>query len=301
LKFARSVTNQQLLILALLTVFWGLNWPIAKLGIHTLPPLWFRSLCVGGGTVILGLYAIVKNIDLRPESGSAGELVLLALTNMIVWYVLGILAISHLPSGRAAILGYTMPIWAALIGLAFYRERLHAIVWLGVFAALIATILLIAGEWRAMAGSPVAVLMMLGAALSWGWGTHLMRRSRLTMHTLSITFWMMVISSGVVFLVSYLLEGDRWIWPETAQWVPILYTSIFVMGLCNVAWFTLARSLPPVASGLSGMMIPVVGVFSSMPILGEVPQWRDVVALGLILVSLATVLLPHRMKAGSSI
>ena len=52
--------------------------------------------------------------------------------------------------------------------------------------------------------------------------------------------------------------------------------------------------LPPAASGLSVMMIPVVGVFSGMLMLGERPFWEDYVALALILLALSTVLLPSR-------
>jgi drug/metabolite transporter (DMT)-like permease len=40
------------------------------------------------------------------------------------------------------------------------------------------------------------------------------------------------------------------------------------------------------------MMIPALGVFSSMWLLGERPHWQDYVALALIVFSLATVLLP---------
>ena len=52
--------------------------------------------------------------------------------------------------------------------------------------------------------------------------------------------------------------------------------------------------LPPVASSLSVMMIPVLGVFSSVWFLGESPLWQDYVALVLILIAMAVVLLPNR-------
>jgi drug/metabolite transporter (DMT)-like permease len=42
------------------------------------------------------------------------------------------------------------------------------------------------------------------------------------------------------------------------------------------------------------MMIPVVGVFSSVLVLGEVPRWSDYAALVLVVGSLATVVLPSR-------
>jgi threonine/homoserine efflux transporter RhtA len=41
-------------------------------------------------------------------------------------------------------------------------------------------------------------------------------------------------------------------------------------------------------------MIPVVGVFSGMLVLGETPRWQDYVALFLVVGALATVLLPPK-------
>jgi len=56
----------------------------------------------------------------------------------------------------------------------------------------------------------------------------------------------------------------------------------------------LAKSLPPVVSSLSIMIIPVVGVMSGSLFLGEVPHWPDFVALVLILGAMAVILVPGR-------
>jgi drug/metabolite transporter (DMT)-like permease len=66
-------------------------------------------------------------------------------------------------------------------------------------------------------------------------------------------------------------------------------------------WLRLARRLPPAASGLSMMMIPALGVFSSLWLLGEQPRWQDDIALALIVFSLATVLLPSGAAAGQRV
>jgi drug/metabolite transporter (DMT)-like permease len=42
------------------------------------------------------------------------------------------------------------------------------------------------------------------------------------------------------------------------------------------------------------MMVPVIGVFSSALAFREMPQWPDYIALGLVVGSLATVMLPPR-------
>ena len=67
--------------------------------------------------------------------------------------------------------------------------------------------------------------------------------------------------------------------------------------LAHAAWFYLARSLPPVASTLSVMFIPVLGVFSGALWLGEVLHWQDWAAVVLMVVAIASVLWPARETA----
>ncbi len=62
--------------------------------------------------------------------------------------------VKFLSSGRAAILGYTMPIFTALIGFAFFGERASLRLWLGVVAALAGAALLLWREIGAITGSP---------------------------------------------------------------------------------------------------------------------------------------------------
>jgi len=202
--------------------------------------------------------------------------------------------VKMLPSGRAAILGYTMPVWAVLAGLAFFGERPLPRHWFGVTAALLGTLLLLSSEFTALAGSPLGTTLMLIAAAAWGFGTHLMRRHLIDLPIITLTFWMMALTVLVMLAFSIALELDQWRSPTAPEWFPLLYNIFFAVAFCHVVWSMLARKLPPAASGLSVMLIPVLGVFSGMWILGEQPHWQDYVALGLILFSLTTVLLPAR-------
>jgi len=295
------VTSRQLFFLASLTVIWGLNWPVLKLGASELAPLWFRLLCLIGGVLATLAFAGISRAPLAVPAGAWKKIFLLALPNMVLWYLLGTIAITLMPSGRAAILGYTMPVWAALIGIFVFHERPDGRTWAGVACALAGTALLIGGESVALWRHALGPVLMLAAAFAWGVGTHMMRRMRVDMDTFALTFWMMAMAMVIVGMVSAATEFDQWRMPRGMEWAPIAYNAVFVLGFCNVAWFSLARDLPPVASGLSGMLIPVVGVFSGMLLLGEQPQWRDDVALLLILVSLATVVMrPSRSAQATS-
>jgi len=293
-----ALSPKDLALLAVLTLLWGVNWPVMKAGVQDFAPLTFRTLCMGGGVVLLAVMARVQGHSLRVEREHWRELALLGLTNMVIWYVLSIWGVKLLSSGRAAILGYTMPVFTALIGWLFYRDRLNARTGLGVLAACVAVALLLGNELVTLTGRPLGTLLMLGAAIAWAVGTQWMRRRRLPGSVIVLTFWMMVMAFSVCTVIAFTVERDQWVRaPNAVEWGAILYNVFLVFGVSQLLWFRLASLLPPVASGLSVMLIPVVGLFSGMLLLGEVPTWHDYAALVCVLVAIATVLLPGRAKA----
>jgi len=77
----------------------------------------------------------------------------------------------------------------------------------------------------------------------------------------------------------------------------IAFNAVLVFGFAHAAWFYLARSLPPVASTLSVMLIPVLGVFSGALWLGEVLHWQDWAAVVLMVISICSVLWPAAAAA----
>jgi drug/metabolite transporter (DMT)-like permease len=289
-----KLSARDLLLLALLTIFWGVNWPVMKFGVAELPPLYFRSICIGGGLVVIWAWARAMRIDMSVPPGAWPTLVKLAVPNMIVWHLLAIIAIKLLPSGRAAILGYTMPVWAVIFGLVFFGEQPQRRHWVGVIAAFIGTMLLLSSEIAQLAGSPTGTLLMLTAAAAWGYGTHLYRRHLTDMSVIALTFWLLAITLVVMIVCSVVFEYPLWRAPTNAEWASIVYNMVAAIAFCHVVWSMLARNLPPAASGLSVMMIPVLGVFSGIWMLGEQPFWQDFAALALILVALGSVLLPAR-------
>jgi drug/metabolite transporter (DMT)-like permease len=102
------------------------------------------------------------------------------------------------------------------------------------------------------------------------------------------------LTAMVMTTLSITLEAPQWRVPSTATWFSIVFNAVLVFGFAHAAWFYLARSLPPVASTLSVMMIPVLGVFSGAAVLGEVLHWQDWTAMALMVVAIGSVLWPKR-------
>ncbi|MFT4102666.1 MAG: DMT family transporter [Burkholderiaceae bacterium] len=290
-----KLSGRDLSLLALLTLFWGLNWPVMKIGVRDFGPMSFRALSMVGGLLVLAAMIRAQRLPWRVARRDWAELLRLAVCNMTVWFVLAIYGIKLLASGKAAILGYTLPIWSAIWGIVFFGERPSRRLWIGLVAAAIGVALLLGEELSHMTGKPIGAACMLGAAAVWAFGTHLMNRRRLRVPITVITFWSLLISLVICGALAALLERDQWVrWPDAAEWGAVLYNAVLIFGFCQLIWFRLVGLLPPVASGLSVMLIPVVGLFSSMALLGETPGWQDYMALASILVAIATVLWPAR-------
>ncbi len=278
-------------MLIALTFFWGINWPILKLGVIDFPALTFRTSSMLGGLVILAIAVKSQGQSFVIERKFWPELVWITFTNMIVWYTCSIYAVKLLATGRAAILGYTLPIWTALFGLIIFKEKLNLRLSIGVGLACIAVALLLKDELSSMAGRPLGMLLMLAAAAFWGYGTHLMRRRKITTPLTVLMFWCLAITTVWCLAFVAVFERTQIIrWPNSTEWFAIIFNAFVVFGFCQLAWFKLTTVLTPTASALSVMFIPVLGVFSSQWVLGEQPKWADYAALTLIICAILIVL-----------
>lgn len=295
-----ALSRQQLTILVLLTLVWGVNWPVMKLGVTHYPPLTFRALSMWLGLPVLALGLLVLKVPFRIPRKDWRELLWLAATNMFVWHVCIILAVQTLSSGRAAILGYTMPIFSAVIGALFFASPLGRRAWTGVSAAALGVILLLWHELTHLAGRPDGVVLALVAAACWALGTQQLRRTRLAAPALAISFWMTVLTAVVMAVLAPVFEAREWRLPDHTSTAAILFNAILIFGFAHAAWTFLAKGLPPVASTLSVMMIPVLGVFSGAVWLREPVHWQDGAAVALMMVAIASVLWPARRFVAST-
>ena len=286
------------LLLCVLTLLWGMNWPVIKVAVAVMPPMSFRTLSLAGGAVFIALIARARSQSLRLPRRWWAETARLGSLNMVAWYLLSIIVIQYLPAGRSAILAYTLPVWVALIGTVLYGERHGRRLLFALAAAMVGAALLLSQEFAVVAGSPAGALLMLVASFSWALGTHMLRRRKSDTAILVLTFWMMLEAAIVCALVAWIFERDEWTrWPEPAGLWALAYNIVLAYGIGQVIWFRLASTLPPLVTALSVMMIPVVGVFIGFVALGEQPGWRDLVALAAIVVAIAATVAPSRPTA----
>lgn len=289
------LSRRQLWALVGLTLMWGVNWPMMKLSLQELTPLYFRASTMSLGAVWLFLYVRSRGERMWPQSGEWATIASLGLPNVLGWHTLSIFGVQELASGRAAIIGFTMPIFTVLLGALFFRERITPRVRLAVAAAAIAIGLLLWHELLSLSGRPAGIAWMLGAAACWGLGTLMFKRARFALSPMVVTVWMLLLGSAVLWLLAIGLEPV----PAPAgfsgvMWMALAYGVFINYGVAQLIWFGLARHLPPATSAMSVMAIPLVGTLSATFIVGEIPHWQDWLAIVFVMVAIASVLWPAR-------
>ncbi|HJM51486.1 MAG TPA: DMT family transporter [Alphaproteobacteria bacterium] len=287
------MNRSTLLLLIGLTFFWGINWPIMKVGLSEFSVWTFRALASVTGAI--GLFAIARagGASLRVPVGERLGLVVAALLNITLWNVLILFGLGLMASGRAAILAFTMPLWATVIGSFVLGERLGRRQVLGLGLGLSGMALLLAGDIRALGAAPLGALLVVGAAISWAGGTVAVKYYRFTMTPTVLVAWQQVI--GVIPIVTMALMQDTMIGPVTL-WpaLAVLYNMLVASIFCYWVWFRVVLSVPVATSTISTLMIPVLGVISGALALGERPGALDFAALVLVAGAIAVVLLPNR-------
>jgi drug/metabolite transporter (DMT)-like permease len=295
-----AVPASSLLLVAVLTLVWGCNWPVLKLGVTELAPLTFRAATLGFAA--LGLLAVSKlsGQSIKVPREHWPHLVTLAFFNIACWNALILFGVQQMPAGRSAILAYTMPIWSVLFSLWLLHEPLSGRKLVGLLFGMGGIVVLLGEEIVNVRRAPVGALLIIGAAISWGFGTVLLRRWTPPVPQNTLTGWMLLLGWIPIALAAPFFDphaASSLATMSRTAWFAVVYNIFFAGTIAHWAWFRMARTLPVAVSSLSSLPVPVVGVLSGMVFLGERPGTSEFVALAMVLASLAAVMFPERRRS----
>lgn len=281
--------RQGLLLLAALSLCWGANWPIMKMVLSEMPPLYFRSTCLLLGGIGMLALARATGMSLKVPRGQWGRVLWLAAFNISGWNALVIIGVSLLPSGRAALLGYTMPLWSVLLSAIFLGDKLSLRAVLGLLLGVSGIGVLVGGSFGGMLQAPLGVVCMILGAWSWAIGVVLFKRLPVAMPTSSLTGWTMLIGSLPLLVLAVPLETSRLAVPSTGPILGMLYNIFIAFMFCYWAWNRIVLMVPVAVSSLSSLTTPLIGVLGGVVFLGEPLGWREVAASLLIVGAVGSV------------
>jgi drug/metabolite transporter (DMT)-like permease len=198
------------------------------------------------------------------------RLVLAALLNVAGWMALMGLALLYLPASEAALIAYTMPIWASLLAWPVLGERpnlLRVISLLMAFAGLAA---IMGGNGLAASMTKLpGILMALGGAFGFAVGTVLAKKLPLNLPPLTAAAWQIGIGCLPVAIAGLLLEKADVTGVSQLGWILIFYSTVIQFCIAYVSWFAALARLPASVAAIGTMAVPVIGVIASAVALHE--------------------------------
>ncbi len=281
--------KQGLILLILISLGWGLNWPVMKIVLSEVPPLYFRAACLLLSGCGLLLITRIGGASIAVPPGQWRRLMVLSLFNIVGWNVFAIYGVLLLPSGRAALLGYTMPIWSAILSVLLLGETISARRIVGLLLGLAGIVALMGGSLAGLGAAPVGVACMILAAWSWAFGIVLFKRLPVRLPTVAMTGWIMLIGGVPLLLAAIPLESSRLSIPSFWPAFGIAYNLFIAFMLCYWAWNRIVLMVPIAVSSLSSLTVPLIGVLSGMLLLDEPLGRQEILASLLILSAVASV------------
>jgi drug/metabolite transporter (DMT)-like permease len=278
-------------LLAGLTIIWGTNWPVMKIVLSEVTVWWFRSAClIIGGVGLLTISGLTGSRASMP-AGQIKPLLACSVFNIVGWHICSGYGVLLMPPGRAAIIAFTMPVWAALFARSMLGETLTKAKLIGLVLGVAGLATLIGPDLVVMKRAPLGALFMLLSALSWAYGTVLFKRIRWSIPVASNVGWQLLVGSVPVTIGASLLEPA----PDITHLSPdvlvaLAYVLVFTMLFGQWAYFQLVNLFPASIAAIGTLGIPIVGVLSSALMLGEAIGGREFLALALVCASLASVL-----------
>ncbi len=276
--------------LVVTTVGWGVNWPIMKMLLQQWPPLFTRGSAGVVAAIGVAALAVARGESMAVPRRVWPRLLGAAFVNVFAWMGFSTASLLWLDAGEAALLVYTMPIWAMLFAWPMLGARpdLAGAAALALGFAGVAVLLGSQGLAVGVQKLP-GVGLTLSAAVCFAFGTVLWR-SPMPLAPLASVAWQVGLGCLPMLAYGVLVEQPRLDALSRPGWLGMAYTAVVPMGVCYLAWFAALRRVPPQTASMATLLTPVVGVVSAAVTLGEplgAVQW---LALALTLGGIALAL-----------
>ena len=276
-------------------IFWGIAYPLMSWSLQAADMFSTRLIIMLPSGLILLAIGVLGGAPALPERRLWGQIVLSGLFNMGLFQIFLICGIALLGPSRTPIIVYTMPAWSSLFAVFLLKERISARIALSLFLSLVAVGLIISQE-TAVRRAPVGTLLTLLAAISFGIGTVLTKRTALKGEQggdPSINAgWQLLVGMLPVIVVWAVYLPQAYFRPEeTRGLLALLILTLCSNALAYFCWFRILQIFPASVASLTTLVVPCVGFGSSALLAGAEVSYLDFIALGLIVAAVALVLI----------
>ncbi|MBK1665843.1 EamA family transporter [Rhodospirillum rubrum] len=294
--------SSALVWLGVMVALWGFSWPVMKICVGLAPPLWLAAIrFTSSGLCLFAFLACRGELRLPPRAdwpivASVGGLQMMAFTG------LGLVAMQYTDAGRAALLAYTTPLWAVVTAWIAFGQRPTAAQGVALCVGLSGVAVICSpadmdwGDSQVLLGNALLLL----SAMCWSFVILHVRRHRFTARPIDLAPWQMLLAALPLIVIAASVDGS----PLTIAWTPeligfLIYFGPIATSACFVISSEYGRRVSAFAMSNITLGVPVIGMVSSILLLGERVTVPLIIGLALIVSGVALAALAVNRKAAA--
>ncbi len=277
-----------LLEVGLAVIIWGASFIATKISLREISPITVVWLRFAMGVAILGLAVVARRQFTLPQPKDLGYFALLGLLGINFHQWLQSNGLVTAQATTSAWIVATTPVFMALLGRFWLKERLSWLKGAGIALAGVGVLLVVSkGDWAALSVGQIGTagdFLVLVSAPNWALFS-VFSRSGLRSHP-AARMMLYVMGSGWLFTTVLLLLGPGF--GEIARltwqgWLGVLFLGVFCSGLAYIFWYDGLQALPASRVGAFLYLEPLVTVVVAAAVLGEPLLWASLLGGGVIL------------------
>lgn len=257
--------------LIVLSLIWGTSFLFIKILLSHLGPeavVFGRTLF---GTIMLLLILLFHKRKPQLKQLPWTKLLLVALTNNVLPWLLICSSETRLTSSIASIINATTPIWTLVIGFIFFSSSLRKTQWLGIIVGFLGIFILSdfkTGDFHS--GNTIGILMMSGATLCYGLGAQLSKKYLSQLSVLEISFFTLMLSTIISFIIMlFLAPGSLSSFFNGAIYLPLIGLGALGSGVAYLLFYYLVQKGSPEFASLVTYLVPVSAIIWGSVLLKE--------------------------------
>lgn len=256
-------------LLPLLVLTWAVSWPVIKVGVGEVPPLWFGCLRYLIAVACLFLFVALRNELVLPPRQDWPLIAVSGALQLAAYSALTALALTVLPPGRASVLAFSTPIWVVPLAAFWLGEGLSVAGLIGVALGLAGVAAIAAPSLHPNgARELLSYGLLLGAAAAWAVSIVFVRAHRFTASALALAPWQMLLAAVLLAPFAFLVEGPP---PAINQrgLVALAYVGPVATAFAYWAVVEAGRHFRATTISMALLATPSVGILVSAITLGE--------------------------------
>ena len=258
MELLSSKKTLPIVLLIILILVWTSVWSLFKIAIEVIPPLSFRVIIGIPAFILLLILGFKKVKTINVPKADWKPLILISFFNVTLWQVLMLYGISMLGGGRAAVLTYTMPVWATIFAAIFGYERINISIIFSLVLGMMG-IFFLSIEINVFENI-FGFLITLSAGLSWAVGTMIVKYGGIKSDGLIVAGWQQII--GIIPIIPFALYFDLNNFGSLnhIHFFIILYGIFLSSAYTYWAYFTILQKFSVNVTSISVMAVPILAI-----------------------------------------